>query len=88
MKTIKMSEKGQIAIPQPIRETLGIEKGDELIVIQMDNKILLEEAVNMEERMKDDFKDILKFSERSLKEVWGNKSDDVWNQYGKREKKN
>ena len=29
----------------------------------------------------DDFKDILKFSDISLKEVWGNKKDDVWERY-------
>jgi len=44
MKTIKVSEKGQIALPQTMRETLGIEQGDELIVIQLDNKILLEKS--------------------------------------------
>ena len=86
MKTIKVSEKGQIAIPQQIRETLGIERGDELVVIQIDNKILLEKAQKIEQKLKDDFKDILKFSERSLKKVWDNKSDDIWNQYLKTKK--
>ncbi|HLD42773.1 MAG TPA: AbrB/MazE/SpoVT family DNA-binding domain-containing protein [Candidatus Nanoarchaeia archaeon] len=84
MKTIRVSEKGQIAIPQPMRETLGIEKGDELVVIQIENKILLEKAQKMEQKLKDEFKDIIKFSERSLKEVWDNKSDDMWSQYLKR----
>ena len=84
IKTIKVSEKGQIAIPHLIRETLGINKGDELVIIQIGNKLLLEKAQEVEQKMKDDFKDILKFSEKSLKEVWGNKSDDVWNQYLKK----
>jgi len=30
MKTIKVSDKGQIAIPQPMRENLGIERGGPL----------------------------------------------------------
>ncbi|MBI5872465.1 AbrB/MazE/SpoVT family DNA-binding domain-containing protein [archaeon] len=84
MKTIMVSEKGQIAIPRLFRKTLGIERGDELVVIQMNNKILLEKAQKTEQRLKDDFKDILKFSEESLKEVWDNKSDDIWNRYLKR----
>lgn len=84
MKTIRVSEKGQIAIPQPIRATLGIERGDELVVIQIDDKILLEKAQKIEQKLKDNFKDILKFSEISLKEVWDNKSDDIWNQYLKK----
>jgi AbrB family looped-hinge helix DNA binding protein len=86
MKTIRVSDKGQIAIPQPMRTTLGIERGDDLIVIQLDNKILLEKAQKVEQNMKDDFKDILKFSEQSLKEVWDNKEDDIWNQYMERKK--
>ena len=81
MKTIRVSDKGQIAIPQNMRTTLGIERGDDLVVIQLDNKILLEKAQKMEQKVKDDFKDILKFSEQSLKEVWDNKEDDIWNQY-------
>ena len=84
MKTIRVSDKGQIAIPQPMRETLGIDRGDELVVIQIDNKILLEKSQKMEQKIKDDFKDILKFSEKSLKEVWNNKSDDIWNRYLKK----
>ncbi len=81
MKTIKVSDKGQIAIPQPMRETLGIERGDNLVIIQIDNKILLEKAQKMEQRLKGDFWDILKFSEQSLKEVWDNEEDEIWNKY-------
>jgi AbrB family looped-hinge helix DNA binding protein len=81
MKTVKVSDKGQIAIPQPIRERLGINRGDDLILIQIDGKILMEKTQRAEERIKEDFKDMLKFSEHSLKKVWGNKEDEIWNKY-------
>lgn len=84
MKTIKVSEKGQIAIPQSMREKLGIEQGDELVLFQIDGKLLLEKAQKTEEKMIDNFKDILKFSEQSLKEVWNNKDDEIWSRYLKR----
>ena len=84
VKTIKVSEKGQIAIPQPIRDEAGISKGDNLIIIQDDGRILLEKVKKISARMKDDFKDLLKFSEQSLKSVWGNKQDDIWNSYLKK----
>ena len=35
-------------------------------------------------KIEDDFKDILKFSELALKEVWNNKEDDIWNSYLKK----
>lgn len=81
MKTVKISDKGQIAIPQLIREKMGIYKGDELVLIQLDNKILLEKAEKTEQKVKEDFKDILKFSEKSLKKIWDNKEDEIWGNY-------
>jgi len=38
IKTVKVSEKGQIAIPKDIRIDIDIEKGDELIIVQSGNK--------------------------------------------------
>ncbi|MFH0978026.1 MAG: AbrB/MazE/SpoVT family DNA-binding domain-containing protein [Candidatus Woesearchaeota archaeon] len=79
--TVKVSDKGQIAIPQSVRESLGIEKGDDLVMLQVDGKIVLEKSKDTEKKLKDEFKDILKFSEKSLKKVWDNKSDDIWGSY-------
>lgn len=84
VKTIKVSEKGQIAIPQSIREEVGIDKGDVLIIVQDNGRILLEKAKKISTKMIDDFKDLLKFSEISLKSVWDNKQDDIWNSYLKK----
>ena len=80
-KTIKVSGKGQIAIPQTIRDKAGIKKGDELIIFESNGKILIEKVQKVSEKIKDDFKDLVKFSEQSLEDVWGNKADDVWNSY-------
>ena len=81
MKTIKVSDKGQIAIPQSVRELLDINKGDDLIMFQVDGKILLEKANKTEKEIKEEFKDVLHFSEQSLKEVWDNPQDEIWSQY-------
>ena len=81
MKTIKVSDKGQIAIPQNFREKLGITKGDDLILFNLGDRLLIEKQQKVEEKLNEDFKDILKFSEKSLKELWGNKEDDVWGEY-------
>ena len=81
MKTVRVSEKGQIAIPQSIREVMGIHQGDDLVLFQVDGKLLLEKTQKAEQKMKDDFKDILKFSEKSLREVWDNKKDEIWSKY-------
>jgi AbrB family looped-hinge helix DNA binding protein len=81
---VRVSEKGQIAIPRSIREEMGIEQGDDLVLLQEDSRILLEKAKKMSDKMKDDFRDIIKHSEKALKEVWDNEEDDIWDRYLKK----
>ena len=81
IKTVKVSEKGQIAIPMSVRQRMGLDKGDELILCETDGKVLLEKLEKISKVLKDDFGDIVKFNEDSLKEVWDNKEDDIWSQY-------
>ncbi len=40
-ETVKLSGKGQIAIPKKIREKAGWEKGDELTLTFVDGKVIL-----------------------------------------------
>ncbi len=81
IKTLRVSDKGQISIPNSIRQRLGIERGDSLILFEIEGKILLEKQQKVSEKMKDEFKDVLRFSEQSLKEVWDNPEDEIWSQY-------
>ena len=81
IKTVKVSEKGQIAIPRGIRERIGLKQGDEMIIIEDGSKILLEKSDEISKKIKGDFDDILQLSESSLKEVWNNKEDDIWEEY-------
>ena len=84
VKTVKVSDKGQISIPLEIREETGISKGDELIIMQSGKKILIESAGSASKRAEDDFSDIIKLSEKSLTKIWDNKSDEIWNKYIKK----
>ena len=79
IKTIKVSDKGQIAIPSEIRQKVGIEKGDDLILMQENGKIMIEKIQRISAKMSDDFKDLLKNSEKVAKKLWSNKKDEVWN---------
>jgi AbrB family looped-hinge helix DNA binding protein len=80
-KTITVSQKGQIAIPADIQKIMGIKKGDKLLLIQKGKKIVLEKSDEIVEKLEDEFKDIKEISEHSLKKIWLNRSDDVWDQY-------
>ncbi len=81
MKTVKVSEKGQIAIPLEIREETGIRQGDELVLVLDGRKILIEPASKVSKDIKDDFSDLLKLSEKSLMDLWDNEADKVWDTY-------
>ena len=67
VKTVKVSEKGQIAIPLDIREAIGIKKGDELIVMQDGNKIFVEKATESAETLKARFEPLLRALEKLQK---------------------
>jgi len=82
IKTVKVSGKGQISLPVEVRNAAGIEKGDELILIQQGKKILLEPVQRVSGKMADDFSDLLSLSEKSLAQVWSD-SDSIWEEYVK-----
>jgi len=72
-KIIKVTDKGQISLPISIRESLMIEKGDELIITRSNNAIVIKKV------KKRNFSDLLKHSEKVAKKLWDNKEDEVWN---------
>ena len=79
LKTINVSDKGQITIPREIQTMLGIKKGDRLILAAKNKRLLIQKASNLERQIEDDFKDLLKLSEKTAKKLWNNKEDEIWN---------
>jgi AbrB family looped-hinge helix DNA binding protein len=71
-KIIKVSDKGQVSIPIDIRKSIGINVGDELIVIRSGETLCLKKI------KKEDFSDLLKHSESVAKKLWDNKEDEIW----------
>ncbi len=80
-KTIRVSDKGQVAIPAEIQREMGIAKGDELLLIKKGEKIILEKPKKFVRVLQDEFEDIQEISESSLKKLWLNKRDEIWNRY-------
>lgn len=87
LKTVKVSQKGQIAIPRDVQKELGIKKGDKLLLVREGRKIMLEKPRRITQEVRDDFKDLIRLSESSLRKLWLNKEDEIWNEYLKRGKK-
>lgn len=78
IKAIKVSDKGQIALPKSIRDDAGIEQGDNLLICYRDGKIFLEKVEILSEAVEEDFSDLLKHSQEALKKIWENEQDERW----------
>ena len=77
IKVVSVSSKGQIVIPQDFRTRLKLRKGSHIVIIEEGGILLLKK----EEDVKDEFSDMMKRSESSLKDVWESKEDAIWNKY-------
>ncbi len=73
VKIIKVTDKGQISLPIGMRQSLNIKQGDDLIVTKTSDSVIIKKV------KRDDFRDLLKHSERVAKKLWDNKEDEVWN---------
>ena len=81
VRTVTVSGKGQISIPQEIRKQLAVEKGSKLVVVLKDKKLLIRKASDISQSIEDGFDDMVRHSELSLKKIWDNEEDEVWNKY-------
>lgn len=81
IRTIKVSQKGQVSIPTDIRKKMKIKKGDDLVMMVKDSKIILEKSEDVGLLLDGEFKDVQAITEEGLKKLWLNKHDDAWNQY-------
>ena len=81
IETVTVSEKGQVSIPADIRNKLGITKGDRLLLILKEGKMLIMPTRQLwKNNMENEFDYLLRLSESSAKELWNNRTDDrVWN---------
>ncbi len=71
MKTVKITEKGQIAIPKEIREVEGFKEGTKIAILAYEDHIELRPLDKINENM---FTALI--SEKSLTKEWLTEEDD------------
>ncbi len=82
IKTVKISDKGQISIPKDIRKELNLKEGETLVMITDGKKIVLEKKDRIINRIKyDEGGYTMLASEDVLKKDWDNDYDERWNKY-------
>ena len=85
IETIKVSSRGQIAIPNRIRNELNIKEGTKLVLIEKENSIVLEKEDTFLKKINNiELEKLgwLALAENNIKKLWDNKKDDeVWAKY-------
>ncbi|MDG6940276.1 MAG: AbrB/MazE/SpoVT family DNA-binding domain-containing protein [Nitrososphaerota archaeon] len=78
LRTVTVSEKGQVAIPVDIRKRLNIRKGQTLVLQVSEDKLLIVKSDDVSRDIKDGFRHLLALSESSGRELWENEEDAIW----------
>ena len=83
LKTIKLSEKGQISIPKEIRKEMHLEKGDKLLLISKGKQIILQKADEIMKKLdiNEESLNTMLASQETLRKDWDNEYDERWNKY-------
>ena len=86
IEIISVSVRGQIVIPQKLRNRLGIQPGSKLVLFEKDNAILLKKEEDVAKQFEsDEGKEAagwMALAEQSLRKVWDNPNDEkVWRKY-------
>ena len=86
IKTVAMSERGVIVIPEEMREDLGLEGKTTFILIENGNEIIMKKEVDVARLVIHDENEVWKqISEDSLRRAW-EKEDEVWDKIAKKKK--
>ena len=78
LRTVTVSEKGQVAIPIDIRRRLNIRKGQTLVLQVSEDKLLIAKSDEVSKKMREDFRYLLALSQGSARRLWENDRDAIW----------
>ena len=78
MHVVKVSSKGQIVIPKEVRKRHRLGRDTSLVLLESGDALVLRKKADVEEILKDEFGPLLRASEETLKKLWENPEDDVW----------
>lgn len=84
IEIITVSSRGQIVIPERVREQLDIEEGMKLVLINDAGKIILEKEQDFLQKMREneERQAWIALGEKAFAKIWDNpKDEETWNRY-------
>lgn len=80
VKTVKLSEKGQITLPADALRAMRASRGTEFLLVQEGDRLLLVKADAVGKRLVDDLGGWESLAAPAFKDLWDNDADEVWNE--------
>ncbi|MBI4044058.1 MAG: AbrB/MazE/SpoVT family DNA-binding domain-containing protein [Candidatus Diapherotrites archaeon] len=85
VRSVTMSERGQIVIPEDMRKDLKLGPGEGLVLIEKEKEIILMKETDVAKQLMEEERYWKALSEYSLSRAWDEKEDKVWDAFAKRE---
>ena len=77
IRTVAVNERGQIVIPEDVRNDIGIDKSSTLVLIERGNEIVLKRESDVFETIESEDKFWRILSHEGMKKAWS-KDDEIW----------
>ena len=77
IRSVLMNDRGQIVIPEDMRNGMKLGKKEALILIERGNEIIIRKESAVAEKIRDEEKAWKAVSMESLRKAWG-KEDEIW----------
>lgn len=86
LELIHVSSRGQIVIPEKVREHLHLKAGSKLVLLEKGGTIILKKEEEVEKHLSEDDRQEeigwMLLGQKSMEELWDNpKDEEVWKRY-------
>jgi AbrB family looped-hinge helix DNA binding protein len=79
VRTVKVTDKGQITLPADALRAMRVRKGTEFLLVQEGSRIVLTKASDVGKAVMDELEGFEALGLSSFERVWDNADDEVWN---------
>ena len=81
VKTVKITDKGQITLPAETLRAMNLRRGSELLLVQEGDRIVLVRASKIGNQVMEEFRGWENLSAPAFAKLWDNEADEVWNDF-------
>ncbi len=82
MRTVQLGVRGQMVIPQDFRNALGLSEGENLVVFEFNDCLVIKKQKAVLDSLKDiELVGWMMASNKTLNKIWKDEPDGLWESY-------